>query len=131
MRGAFADPATNFASHSDVIARHRGAGCYAETMRTIIALLCSFLLLAILFGLAHPEISPQGTHVDTLYAQPLIPDAVCGEGSGHGTCQLVISDRPLLFSLTSVVGSPHFTITPVAATSRSFGPVTPPPRRVI
>jgi len=40
-------------------------------MRLITALLCSFFLLAILFGLAHSERSPNGAHADTLHAQPL------------------------------------------------------------
>jgi len=40
-------------------------------MRLMMALLCSFLLLATLFGLAHSERSPHGVHADALHAQPL------------------------------------------------------------
>ncbi|MBA3909948.1 MAG: hypothetical protein C0524_08670, partial [Rhodobacter sp.] len=99
-------------------------------MRTIMTLLCSFLLLATLFGLAHPERSSQGAQADALHAAPLIRDNLCEEGSGHGTCQLVAADQPLLFSPMAVVGSSYFEITPVAAPGRSFAPRTPPPRRV-
>jgi hypothetical protein len=99
-------------------------------MRWIMALLCSSLLLAILFGLAHPERTPHGLHADALHAPPLIPDALCGEGSGHGTCQLVVPGEPLLFGLMPVAGLSQFEITPVMGFSRSLVPNTPPPRHV-
>lgn len=99
-------------------------------MRLIMTLLCSFLMLATVFGLAHSERSPHGVHADALHAQPLVPDALCGEGSGHGTCQLVVPSEPLLISLMAVAGSSHFEITPVMASSRSFAPHTPPPRHL-
>ena len=116
--------------HLDVISRRLGERVYAPTMRLITALLCSFFLLAILFGLAHSERSPHGTHADALHAQPLIQDALCGEGSGHGTCHLVFPGEPLLVTLMAVAGSSHFEITPVMGSSRSLDPHTPPPRRV-
>ena len=100
-------------------------------MRTIMALLCSFLLLATPFGLAHPERSSHGAQADALHAVLLVPDSLCGEGSGHGTCQLVVTDQPHLFSLMAVAGPTHFEITPVVADSHSFAPHTPPPRQVL
>ena len=130
MRCVFANPARNLAPHSDVISRRLGERVYAPTMRLITALLCSFFLLAILFGLAHSERSPNGAHADTLHAQPLIQDALCGEGSGHGTCQLVFPSEPVLVTLMAVAGSSHFEITPVMGSSRSLAPHTPPPRYV-
>ena len=118
-------------AHSDVITLHRAAEGYAQPMRTVMALLCSLLLLATLFGLAHSERSPHGLHADALHTQPLIPDALCGEGSGHGTCQLVLADQPPLVSLMADAGSSQFEITPVMAPSRSFAPRTPPPRHIL
>lgn len=93
------------------------------------AILCSFVLLATLVGLAHHERSPLVVQIDALHAQPVLPDTPCGGGSGHGACQLVVAGGPLLFSLMTVVGSSRFKITPVLASSRSIGPHTPPPRR--
>lgn len=116
--------------HLDVISRHLGERGYTPAMRLIMACLCSFLLLATLFGLAHSERSPNGAHADTLHAQPLIQDALCGEGSGHGTCQLVFPSEPVLVTLMAVAGSSHFEITPVMGSSRSLGPRTPPPRHL-
>ncbi len=94
-------------------------------------LLCSCLLLATLFGLAHPERLSHEGQADALHAVSQMPDSLCGEGSGHGTCQLVIADQPLLFNLMPVAGSSHFEIMPVAAHSRSFAPQTPPPRHIL
>lgn len=128
MRCVFANPGRNFAPHLDVISRHLGDWGYASAMRLMMALLCSFLLLATLFGQAHSERSPHGAHADALHAQPLLPDALCGEGSGHGTCQLVFPGEPVLVTLMSVAGSSHFEITPVMGSSRSLAPHTPPPR---
>ncbi len=99
-------------------------------MRLIMAFLCSFLLLATLFGLAHSERSPHGAHADALHAQPLIPDALCGEGRGTGHVRLFVPGEPVLFSLMAVAGSSRFEITPVMGSSRSLAPHTPPPRRV-
>jgi hypothetical protein len=81
MRCVFANPGRNFAPHLDVISRHLGDWGYASAMRLMMALLCSFLLLATLFGQAHSERSLHGAHADALHAQPLLPDALCGEGS--------------------------------------------------
>ena len=93
-------------------------------------LCCSLLLLATHFGLAHPEQSSHRTQADALHAVPLMQESLCEEGSGHGTCQLVIADQPLLFGQTAISGSSQFKITPVLAQSRSFAPHTPPPRHV-
>ena len=130
MRCVFVNPTRNLAPHLDVISRHLGERGYAPAMRLMMALLCSFLLLATLFGLAHSERSLHGAHADALHAQPLLPDALCGEGSGHGTCQLVFPCEPVLVTLMSVAGSSHFEITPVMGSSRSLAPHTPPPRYV-
>ena len=131
MRGVFANPARNFATHSDVIALQRGADGYVERMGTITALSSSFLLFATLFGLALPERSSHGAQADALHAVLLIPDSLCGEGSGHGTCQLVVADQLHHFNLMAVAGPSHFEITPVMADSCSFDPHTPPPRQVV
>ena len=95
------------------------------------ALLCSFLLVASLMGLAHPDRSSHSAYADALHAAPLIPDGLCGEGSGHGVCQLVIADQPQLFSLMASAGSSRFEITPFAAPSHSLSPRTPPPRHIL
>lgn len=131
MRCVFANPARNLAAHSDVIALLRGAKSYAWPMRAFMILLCSFLLLATLLGLAHPERSSQGVQAEALQSVPLVPDNLCGEGSGHGTCQLVVGGQPLPFSLKAVAGSSHFEITPVVADGRSLAPRTPPPRHLV
>ena len=130
MRCVYANPERNLACHFDVITSKRRARRYAEHMRLIMALLCSFLLLATVFGLAHSERSPHGLHADALHAQPLIPDAFCGEGSGHGTCQLVVLGEPLLFGLMAVAASSRFEITPVMGSSSNLAPHTPPPRHI-
>lgn len=130
MRGVFADRAGNPAAHSDVITLHRAAPGYAAKMRMFMALLCGFLLLATLAGLAHPDRSPPGVHVDALHAQSMVAGALCGEGSGHGTCLIVVPGGPLPYNLMVETGSPLFQIAPVLASGRNFGPHTPPPRRV-
>lgn len=100
-------------------------------MRTVLSLLCCFLLLASLFGPANLEGSSHGTQADALHAVSLVPDSLCGVGSGHGSCQLAVIGHLLLLNLMASAGSPYFEITPVAAPSRSFAPHTPPPRRVL
>lgn len=92
-------------------------------------LLCSFLLLA-LVGLAHTDRSSHGAHAGALHTVLLMPEALCGDGSGHGTCQPVAADEPQLINLAAAPGSSHFETALVAAPSRSFAPRTPPPRRV-
>ncbi len=130
MRGDLANSARNLAAHSDVITLHRAAEGYAQPMRTVMALLCSLLLLATLFGLAHSERSPHGVHADALHAQPLIPDALSREAPAHVPCQLVCAGEPVPVTLMAVAGSSHFEITPVMGSSRSLGPRTPPPRHL-
>ena len=99
-------------------------------MRTVLALFCSFLLLATLLSVAHPERSSHGAQADAIHAVLLIPDSLCGEGAGHGTCQILVADQSHLFSQKAVAGPSRFEITPVVADSRSFAPHTPPPRQV-
>lgn len=117
--------------HSDVIALLLAAQSYDWTMRVFMTLLCSFLLLATLLGLAHPDRWSQGVQAEAIQAVPLGSDSLCGEGSGHGTCQLVVGGQPLPFSLRADAGSSQFEITQVVADGRSLAPRTPPPRHLI
>ena len=113
-----------------MITQHRSAKRYSERMRKIMGLLCSFLLLATLLGLAHTDRSSHGTHAGALQTVPLMPEALCGDGSGHGTCQPVFADEAPGLNVVMATGSSHFEIAPVAAPSRTSAPDTPPPRRV-
>lgn len=131
MRGVFANPARNSATHPDVIALHRGAQGYAASMRMVVTLLCSVLLIVTLLGFAHPERVSQAAASDALHAVLLIPDSLCSESSGHGTCHLVVADQPQVVSLLAGARPPHFQITPVVADSHSFAPGTPPPRHIL
>lgn len=130
MRGVFANPARNLAAHTDVIIPLRGAGRYSELMRIVVGLLCSFLLLATVLGPAHPDRSSYGAHAGALHAVPLMAEALCGDGSGHGTCQPVVADEPQLINLVAAAGPSLFETAPVAAPNRTSAPDTPPPRRV-
>lgn len=97
-------------------------------MRAILVLLCGTLLLASLFGLAHPGGFADAAHRGGIHATPHLQDIVCGEGSAHTGCQLVAAGSPDLPGLMAQAGTELFQIMPVTASGRSFPPRTPPPR---
>jgi hypothetical protein len=128
MRGYFAKDAGIFGTHSVVIALKVHFGRYSAPMRAILIFICGFLLLASLSGLSHPEHLSHGPHADEHRTVSLMPDSLCGDGSGHGACQLVAADQPSALDFMVATESTGFEITPVAAASRTFAPHTPPPR---
>ncbi|MES2913511.1 MAG: hypothetical protein V4753_00215 [Pseudomonadota bacterium] len=100
-------------------------------MRIFMSLVFSSLLLATVIGLAVPEGLSQGLHADAVQTVPLLQDSMCGEGSGHGTCQLVAGGPPVLFGLRVDIESSHYEIKPEVADGRSLAPHTPPPRHAV
>lgn len=130
MRGYFAKHTGIFWTHSIVTSLNVRFGSYSAAMRAILIFICGFLLLASLSGLSHPERLSHEPHADEHRTASLMPDSLCGDGSGHGTCQLVVGDQPSAISLMAATQSTGFEITPVAAAGRTFAPHTPPPRPV-
>lgn len=97
-------------------------------MRLLAVFLSALLLTVSAGGTAARDAEPRAVHVEPFFIAALVQDGLCGEGSGHGTCQLVPVDEmpgPILPFATEHAGFP---IAPMAATGRSFAPQTPPPR---
>lgn len=99
-------------------------------MRLILFTICSFLLFAGLIGISNPDGSLSVPHADSVQTATLMPDTLCAEGSGHGTCQPVVMGQGLLLDFLASTASSGFEIASMAGTSRVFAPHTPPPRRV-
>ena len=95
----------------------------------IIALLCSCLLLATLFGAARPTASPQSLWSAVHVVAPLA-DAPCKNEASQGNCQFAVADQISLAGLMPPGTLPRFEVGPDAASSRSPPPRTPPPRLI-
>ncbi len=98
-------------------------------MRVIIVILCGALLFASLLGLAHLNGPADATHLGDNHATLHVQDVLCGEGSGHAACQLVVAGSSEVPNFTAPAGIAPFETLPVKASGRSFPPQTPPPRQ--
>lgn len=100
-------------------------------MFRLVNLLCGILLLAALFGKAHPDQLAHSVHQDMASNATLLQDALCGDGSGHGTCQLVGTETASFHNIFPFAGSSQYEITPVSASSVTLAPQHPPPRTLL
>ncbi len=97
-------------------------------MRNLMVALCSVLMCATLLAQARSEPLSYAVGETETRAVAGVQEALCGNSSGHVTCQLVLAGQvasPMLkFAPTSFL----LGFAPVRATSRIFSPQPPPPR---
>lgn len=99
-------------------------------MFRLVNLLCGILLLA-LFGTVHPDQVAPSAHQDMASTATLLQDALCGDGSGHGTCQFVATEIASFHNMSPFAGSSQYDITPVSASSVTLAPQHPSPRALL
>ncbi|OYX27056.1 MAG: hypothetical protein B7Z10_01310, partial [Rhodobacterales bacterium 32-66-7] len=58
-------------------------------MRNLANIMCGLCLLAAFLLAALPDHRSHGAHVDHAQTAAVDQDALCGDGSGHASCQLV------------------------------------------
>ena len=97
-------------------------------MRKLANILCGLCLLVALLWAALPDHASHGAHEDHAQTSAVDQDALCSDGSGHASCQLVATATLSFFEVAPSAKSAQFVITPVSASSRAFAPRRPPPR---
>lgn len=97
-------------------------------MRKLANILCGLCLLVALLWAALPDHSSHGAHVEHAQTAAVDQEALCSDGSGHASCQLVATATLSFFEVAPSAKPAQFVITPVSASSRAFAPQRPPPR---
>lgn len=118
-------------AHFDVNTLPAGQGGYCERMARITNILCGILLLVALIGTAPSDHASHGGDADQAHTASLIQDALCGDGPGHGSCQIVAAVSASFPNVAPTAGSSRYVITAVSASNRGFAPRRPPPRSLI
>lgn len=99
-------------------------------MLKLLAILCSAVVLASLFGEAPSDHAQQESPFLETHAIPMVQVSHCGGGSGHVACQVLLSGQVATPILKIAFASSQFEIVPVRASSRISSPQPPPPRYV-
>ena len=84
-------------------------------------------MIVSLLGLA-PAGHAHDVHADLPESLAPIDDGLCGDGSEHGPCQLLMSGAQSPPVLPPAAGSSRMRILPALASGRSLAPQQPPPR---
>ena len=99
-------------------------------MRKFLTVLYCVVVFVFLFGEARSvHVLSDATMFET-HALAKDHEAVCGYGSAHAACQLVLGNQGTLLILTIVLAPSRFEIVSVRASSRSSSPHPPPPRYI-
>jgi hypothetical protein len=98
------------------------------TMSKLQALLCCLLLIATVVGLAHSDRSFHIEQMDGVHSNFFVQEARCSEGTGHVSCQFVLTEEVTHLELHANAGSLPFVTKAVSDSGRTIGPHTPPPR---
>ena len=100
------------------------------TMRKMLVILCSAIVLASLFGEARSDHAlHQGAALDA-HAVAIMQESQCGGSAGHVACQVLLAGQIATPILKFAIASSQFEILRVRASSRISSPQPPPPRNV-
>lgn len=129
MRGVFVAVRAIGATHVDVISLKGGARRYYRSMRGMLKIICSLLLVAILLGSAQSDGSSNREIAAAPPSAPLLLEANCTEASGIGICHFVVAGKSQSPTPQFRAGSTRFMIPPLGTASQRFAPTPPPPRK--
>lgn len=99
-------------------------------MQKLLAILCSAVVLASLFGEARSGHALHESAFLQAHAVPMLQESSCGGGASHVACQVLLAGQVATPVLKLAFASSRFEIAPVRASSRISSPQPPPPRYV-
>jgi hypothetical protein len=85
-------------------------------------------MLASIWGFVVPDRQSHGPKLVGLGVVAVTADVLCGEGGGHGACQLLVAVYPSPLDPSEATASFHFDMTSVRSADHVPAPTTPPPR---
>lgn len=129
MRGVFVAVRAIAATHVDVIGITRGAPRYYRSMRGMLKILCSLLLVAILLGSAQSDGSSNREIATALPSAPLLLEASCTEASGIGICHFAFAGKSQPPTPQFRANLTRFIVPPLGTASQRLAPTPPPPRK--